>query len=90
MSDALGLNYSLAELVGFPQAATGWPRRVRNGSEAERKQREKIFQRPASKVLLALSLGIAPKFSLSPSDKALQPEMRVRCVGGEHTYLCLG
>lgn len=44
MSDALGLNYSVAELVGFPQAATGWPRRVRNGSEAERKQREKSFR----------------------------------------------
>lgn len=48
---------------------------------------KKIFQRLANKVSLALRLGIAPKFSLSPSDKALQPGMRVRCVGGERTYL---
>lgn len=45
---------------------------------------KKTFQTVANKVSLALCLGMAPKSSLSPSDKALQPEMRVRCVGGVH------
>lgn len=58
--------------------------------QSRKKIKKKKSLRPASKVLLALSLGIAPKLSLSLSDKALQPEMRVRCVGGEHAYLCLG
>lgn len=86
----MGLNHSPAEPVGYPESSR-LPRDGRAGQETAPKQREnkfkknqQNFQAVANKVSLALRLGMAPKSSLSPSDKALQPGMRVRCVGAVH------
>lgn len=89
MSGTLGLNHSLAEPVGYPESCR-LPRDGHAGQETAPKKREnkfkkkKIFQTVANKVSLALRLGMAPKSSLSPWDRALEPGMRVTCVGAVH------